>query len=200
MSGPGGPGRQPDLLASLPAERPGADPAALEGVRTALAGLRDEVAGLRAAVEAEGPAPATADALDAWGERLGERVDAAGGDAAAIAARAGAMTDAAKRIDAGLERLCVDLELRIEPLEGPPPRHLPEGVTAGDLDEAVEKMATRARVDYGVIADKIAGLRRDLRTMRVRRAYLAPWAVLVFVLGMALESRIHLLYRWFQAG
>ena len=200
MSGPGGGDREPDLLASLPAERPGADPAALEGVRSALAALRDEVAGLRGALEAQASAPATADALDAWGERLAGRVDTVGGAAAAVAARAGAMTDAAERIDAGLKRLCIDLELRIEPLEGPPPRRPPEGVTAGDLDKAVERIASRAGVDYGAVRDTIAGLRGDLRAMRFRRAVLASLAVVFFAAGMALESRIHLLYHWLWAG
>ena len=58
----------PDLLASLPNERPacGIDPAAFEELLTGVQDLREQVAGLREAVSAEGPAPVTPEALEAW--------------------------------------------------------------------------------------------------------------------------------------
>lgn len=194
MSEERGGDRQPDLLASLPAERPGLDTAALEGLRSGLAELRDEVAGLRSALEAEGPAPATAAALDAWGERLAGRMDAAARPDGEHAVEA-----AADRIEAALARVSERLSAEIGVLD----RRLGDsraeggGVTAGDLDEAVEKMTARTRLDYGSIDTKLGMLRRDVAGLRFRwRAFLAPWVAFVFVLGMVLESRIHVLYRW----
>ena len=108
---------QPDLLASLPDERqvPGIDPAVIEKLLTEVQDLRNEFAGLKEAVSAEGPAPVTLEALEAWGDkhvaRVAEaaRTEAAPGDNAAAtrikriedaAAKAAA---AAERIDGGLE-------------------------------------------------------------------------------------------------
>ena len=61
---------QPDLLASLPAERPpalqpapGIDPASIEKLLTEVRDLRNDFAGLKEAVSAEGPAPVTLDDL-----------------------------------------------------------------------------------------------------------------------------------------
>ena len=72
---------QPDLLASLPAERPpasqpapGIDPAAFEELLTGVRDLREQVAGLRKAAAAEGPAPVTPEALEVWGDKLVARV------------------------------------------------------------------------------------------------------------------------------
>ena len=71
---------QPDLLASLPAERPpasqpapGIDPAAFEELLTGVRDLREQVAGLREAISADRPAPVpsalTPEALEAWGRQ-----------------------------------------------------------------------------------------------------------------------------------
>ena len=61
---------QPDLLASLPAERPpasqlapGIDPASIEKLLTEMRDLRNDFAGLKEAVSAERPAPVTLDDL-----------------------------------------------------------------------------------------------------------------------------------------
>ena len=117
---------QPDLLASLPDERPpasqpapGIDPASIEELLTGVRDLREQFAGLREAEAADRPAPVpaalTPEALEAWGDKLVARVaeaartaDAPGDNAAATrikriedaAARAAA---AAERIDGGLE-------------------------------------------------------------------------------------------------
>ena len=121
---------QPDLLASLPDERPpasqpapGIDPAAIEELVTGVRDIREQFAGLREAEAADRPAPVpaavpqalTLEALEAWGDKLVARVaeaartaDAPGDEAAATrikriedaAARAAA---AAERIDGGLE-------------------------------------------------------------------------------------------------
>ena len=71
---------QPDLLASLPDERPpasqpapGIDPAAIEELLTGVRDLREQLAGLRQLDTAEGPAPVpaalTPEALEAWGDK-----------------------------------------------------------------------------------------------------------------------------------
>ena len=112
---------QPDLLASLPDERPapGNDPASIEKLLTGVQDLREQFAGLREAEAADRPAPVpaalTPEALEAWDDKLVARVaeaartaDAPGDEAAATrikriedaAARAAA---AAERIDGGLE-------------------------------------------------------------------------------------------------
>ena len=72
---------QPDLLASLPDERPpasqpgpGIDPASIEELLTGVRDLREQVAGLREAESAERPAPVTREALEAWGDKLVARV------------------------------------------------------------------------------------------------------------------------------
>ena len=72
---------QPDLLASLPDERPpasqpapGIDPAAIEELVTGVRDLREQFAGLREAEAAERPAPVTLEALEAWGDKLVARV------------------------------------------------------------------------------------------------------------------------------
>ncbi len=93
---------QPDLLASLPAERPpasqpapGIDPAAIEELLTGVRDLREQVAGLSRVAEgaaaAKQPAPVTPEALEAWGDKLVSRVaeaartaDAPGDEAAAF--------------------------------------------------------------------------------------------------------------------
>ena len=76
---------QPDLLASLPDERPpasqpapGIDPAAIEELVTGVRDLREQVAGLKGAEAADRPAPVpaalTPEALEAWGDKLVARV------------------------------------------------------------------------------------------------------------------------------
>ena len=121
---------QPDLLASLPDERPpasqpapGNDPASIEELLTEVRDLREQVAGPREAESADRPAPVpaavpqalTLEGLEAWGDKHVARVaeaartaDAPGDEAAAArieriedaAAKAAA---AAERIDGGLE-------------------------------------------------------------------------------------------------
>ena len=106
---------QPDLLASLPDERPpasqpapGIDPAAIEELLTGVRDLREQFAGLREAVAADRPAPVTLEALEAWGDKLVARVaeaartaDAPGDEAAAT--RIKRMEDAAAKAAAAAE-------------------------------------------------------------------------------------------------
>ena len=196
-------GGQPDLLSSLPGDPPGPDAAVLEGLRTGVAQVLDEVAGLRRIVEAERPAPATREDLDALGARLADRMDAAA--RSDEPSPAGAAEDAAARIEAGLvrigERITVEiggLERRLA-AERPEAGAVPEGI--GETLDTLNETTAATRVDYRLINDALAGLRRDIASLRFRwRAFLAPWVVFVFVLGMAAESRILVLYRLLWAG
>ena len=196
---------QPDLLASLPDERPpasqpapGIDPAAIEELLTEVRDLREQVAGLREAEAADRPAPVpaalTPEALEAWGDKLVTRVaeaartaDAPGDDAAAArlrrieeaAARAAA---AAERIDGGLESTADRVTAEV----GAAATRIEAGfrITRDHVDRksrlvhrAVEELRTR-----------VAGRRFGFGTVLV--------GLIVFVLGMLLESRIHILYNW----
>ena len=207
---------QPDLLASLPAESPsasrpdpGIDPAAIEELLTGVRELREQIAGLREAVSTERSAPEpaalpeavpqalTLEALESWGDSLVARVaeaartgDAPGDDAAPIVAdHTGRIEEAAAKAAAAAERI--------------------DGGLAGTADRVaagIEEAA--ARMDKGLamtrnhvtqhsrlvhetlddIRTQTAGPRFGLKTVLV--------GVAIFVLGMLLESHIHLLYRW----
>ena len=190
---------QPNLLASLPDERPGPgiDPAAIEEVLTAVQDLREQFAGLREAVSAEGPAPVTLEALEAWGDNLVTRVaeaaqtaDASGDDA--VVAHIGRMEEAAAKAAAAVQRNNAELNSIADQL----------AATVKRMESAVARMET----DLATLRDNIGGeSRRSEPTLEDIRTHTAGprfgwWTVLacliVFVLGMALESRIHILYRW----
>ena len=196
---------QPDLLASLPDERPpasqpapGIDPASIEELLTGVRDLREQFAGPREAEAADRPAPVpaalTPEALEAWGDKLVARVaeaartaDAPGDEAAATrikriedaAARAAA---AAERIDGGLEGTADRVTAEV----GAAATRIEAGfrITRDHVDRksrlvhrAVEELRTR-----------VAGRRFGFGTILV--------GLIVFVLGMLLESRIHILYNW----
>ena len=116
---------QPDLLASLPDERPapGIDSAAIEELLTEVRDLREQVAGPREAEAADRPAPVpaavpqalTLEGLEAWGDKHVARVaeaartaDAPGDEAAA--ARIERIEDAAAKAAAAAERIAGGLE------------------------------------------------------------------------------------------
>ena len=196
---------QPDLLASLPDERPpasqpapGIDPASIEKLLTGVRDLREQVAGLKGAESADRPAPVpaalTPEALEAWGDKLVARVaeaartaDTPGDNAAATrikriedaAARAAA---AAERIDGGLESTADRVTAEV----GAAATRIEAGfrITRDHVDRksrlvhrAVEELRTR-----------VAGPRYGWRTVLL--------CLIVFVAGMLLESRIHILYNW----
>ena len=199
---------QPDLLASLPDERPpasqpapGIDPAAIEELLTGVRDLREQFAGLRQLDSADRPAPVpaalTPEALEAWGDKLVARVaeaartaDTPGDDAAAAVAdhirrvedAAAKAAAAAERIDGGLESTADRVVAEIE-----------GAVTT--MNESLAK--TRAQVIQQsrqadpileVIKTRVAGRRFGFGTVLV--------GLIVFVLGMLLESRTHILYNW----
>ena len=190
---------QPDLLASLPDERPGPgiDPAAFEELLTGMRDLREQLAGLRESDSAERPAPVTPEASEAWGDNLVARVaeaartaDASGDDAAA--AHIGRMEEAAAKAAAAVQRNNAELNSIADQL----------AATVKRMESAVARMET----DLATLRDNIGGeSRRSEPTLEDIRTHTAGprfgwWTVLacliVFVLGMALESRIHILYRW----
>ena len=192
---------QPDLLASLPDERPpasqpapGIDPAAFGELRTGVRDLREQVAGLTKAAAAERPAPVTPEALEAWGDKLvarvaeAERTEAAPKDDAA-AAHIGRIEEAAAKAAAVAERI------------------------AGGQDSTADRVATEiegavTRIETGLATTRNANRQQSrqadpileeilTRTAGLRFGWRAVLLFLiVFVLGMLLESRIHILYRW----
>ena len=194
---------QPDLLASLPDERPapGIDSAAIEELLTEVRDLREQVAGLREAEAADRPAPMpaalTPEALEAWGDKLvagvaeAERTEAAPQDDAAAAVAdhirrvedAAAMASAAaERIDGGLEstadRVVAEIEGAVTTMnEGLAKTRAQVIQQSRQADPILEEILTRT-----------AGLRFGWRAVLL--------FLIVFVAGMLLESYIHLFYRW----
>jgi len=202
-------GGQPDLLASLPAEHPpssrpepGIDPAAIEELLAGVRELREQVAGLREAVSAERTAPVsetlTRELLDALGEDLVVRVGEAARTAAKPPAAPGDDASAAhlRRIEEAAARATAAAERVGGGLDGTADR------VATEVGEAVTRMEmglglTRNHVDrvsrlaHGALQDieaRVAGRRFGWGTI-------LAWLI-VFVLGMVLESQIHLFYRW----
>ena len=192
---------QPDLLASLPAERPPAsqpapdiDPAAIKELLTGVQDLRKQFAELREADSAERPVPVTPEALKAWGDNLVARVadaartaDTPGDDAAAV--RIGRIEEAAAKAAAAAERI--------------------DGRLEGNADRvAAEIEGAVTRIETGLATTRAHVIQHsrqaDPTLEEIRRHTAGPrfgrWTVLacliVFVLGMLLESRIHFLYRW----
>ena len=209
---------QPDLLASLPGQRPalGIDPAAFEELRTAVQDIREQLAGLRDGVCAERPAPVTP---EAWGDKLVTRVveaaRTADNAAAAIAVHTGrieaaaAKSAAAERIDGGLESTADRFAAEVKGLEE---WLAEERSTIRATAAGIESAVTRIETGLGKILDNTSRESRradrtleDIRTRMAGlkfgwRAVLAPWVVFVFILGMAFESRTLLLYRLLWAG
>ena len=196
---------QPDLLASLPDERPpasqpapGIDPAAIEELVTGVRDIREQFAGLREAEAADRPAPVpaalTPEALEAWGDKLVARVaeaartaDAPGDNAAAT--RIKRIEDAAAKAEAAAERIDGGLESTADRVTA----EIEGAVTT--MNESLAK--TRAQVIQQsrqadpileVIKTRVAGPRYGWRTVLL--------CLIVFVAGMLLESYIHLFYRW----
>ena len=196
---------QPDLLASLPDEHPpasqpapGIDPAMIEELLTGVRDLREQVAGLREAESADRPAPVpaalTLEALEAWGDKLVARVaeaartaDAPGDNAAAT--RIKRMEDAAAKAEAAAERIDGGLESTADRVVA----EIEGAVTRIETGLATTRNANRQQSRQAdpileEILTRTAGLRFGWRAVLL--------FLIVFVLGMLLESRIHILYNW----
>jgi len=206
--GKGRRGGQPDLLASLPAEHPpssrpepGIDPAAIEELLAGVRDLREQLSGVNEAVSADRPAPVsetlpealTREILDAWGEDLVTRVGEAArseavpkDDAAATHLRR--IEEAAAKAGAAAERIGGGLDSTADRV-------------ATEVGEAVTRietglMKTRDHVDR--VSRLAHGALQDIET-RVSGRF-SKWTiiagVIVFALGMLLESRALIIYRW----
>ena len=200
---------QPDLLASLPDERPpasqpapGNDPASIEELLTEVRDLREQVAGPREAESADRPAsvPAavpqalTLEGLEAWGDKHVARVaeaartaDAPGDEAAA--ARIERIEDAAAKAAAAAERIAGGLESTADRVTA----EVEGAVTRIETGLATTRNANRQQSRQAdpileEILTRTAGLRFGWRAVLL--------FLIVFVLGMLLESRIHILYNW----
>ena len=196
---------QPDLLASLPDERPpasqpapGIDPAAFEELLTGMRDLRKQVAGLKGAESAERPAPVTLEALEVWGDNLVARVAEAARPAEApaddaAAAHLGRIEEAAAKAAAAAERIAGGQDSTADrvaaEIEGAVTR-IETGLAT--TRNANRQEARRADPTLEVIKTRVAGPRFGLPMV------LAGLIVLVF--GMLIESRIHILYRWLWTG
>ena len=200
---------RPNLLASLPAERPpasppapGIDPAAIEELLTGVRNLREQVAGLREAVSTERSAPEpqalTLEALESWGDKLVARVaeaaqaEAASGEddaAATVAEQTGRIEEAAGKAAAAAERVDQGMATTADrvaaEIEGAAARI--ETGLAATRSEVIQQSGPIRGLLYDIVA-QTAGPRFGLKTVLV-------WLI-VFILGMLLESHIHLLYRW----
>ena len=211
---------RPDLLASLPAEGPPAsppapviDPAAIEELLTEVRNLREQVAGLKEAVSTERSAPEpaalpeaapevlTREALESWGDKLVARVAeaarpadapaAAPGEdaAAALAAHTGRIEEAAAKAAAAAERIARGMATTAD------------RVAAG-VEEAAARIETGLAATHAHVTQHSRLVHETLDDIRTQTA--GPkfgWRaillfLIVFVLGMLLESHIHLLYRW----
>ena len=194
---------QPDLLASLPAERPGPgiDPAAIEELLSGVQDLREQVAGLREAGSAERPAPVTPEALEAWGDSLVTRVaEAAQTEAApkddAAAAHIGRMEEAAAKAAAATERINGGQDGAADRLAA-----AVEGIENAVTRIETGLATTRAHVTRE--SRRSDPILEDIRTQTAGPRFGLPMVLaglIVLVAGMLLESRTHLLYRWLWAG
>ena len=205
--GKGRRGGQPDLLASLPAEHPpssrpepGIDPATIEELLTGVRELREQVAGLKEAASAERPAPATPEALQTWGDGLVARVAEAARTAAkppaapkddASAAHMGRIEEAAAKAAGAAERIAGGLDSTADrvaaEVEGAVTR-IEAGLQV--TRERVSEQSRQAREALYAIETRVTGPRFGLGMILA--------GLIVFILGMVLESRAHIIYRWWS--
>ena len=184
---------QPDLLASLPEERPapGIDRAALEELRTAVQDIGEQLAGLREAASGERQARVTPEALEAWGDQLVTRVveagrtaDAPADDAAAAVAfhtgrieeaAAKAAAAAAERIDGGLESTADRFAAEFKGMEE---RLAEDRSTIRATAAGIESAVTRIETGLGKMRDDTsrASGRADRYLEDIRRRTAIPEA------------------------
>ena len=203
----------PNLLAPLPGDpaAPGTVPAAFEEVRAAVLDIRERLTALETAAAAERPEPVTREALDAWGERLLKRFDDEGvperamaDDGVLIVAECAArMTDAAR----GIEEGAAGAEKRLMNRIGEAEETLGQRLSATDTTKGMDDVrqaagriesevgAFRSRVDsrFNYVATTVSDIQVTARNLQFRwRAILSPWAIFVFLLGMASATSFRL--------
>ena len=210
---------QPDLLASLPAEGPLAtppapsiDPAAIEELLTGVQDLREQVAGLREAVSTGRSAPEpealpeavpqalTLEALKSWGDTLVARVaeaartgDAPGDDAAAIADHTARIEEAASKAAAAAERIDQGMATTADRVAA----EIKEAVTT--IETGLQITRERVRQQFRLVHETLDDILTQTAGLKFGwRAVLL--ILIVFGLGMLIESRMHALYRWLWTG
>ena len=165
---------QPDLLATLPAERPlasqpapGIDPATIEELLTGVQDLREQVAGLRKAAAADRAAALTLEALEACVDKLVARVAEAARTAGApaadeVAACLGRIRETVAELTAEVQRqnaeLCSIVNERAAARTAEAPADDAAAVRIGRMEDAAAKAAAAAERVDGVLestADRI---------------------------------------------
>ena len=160
---------QPDLLASLPAERPpaslpdpGIDPAVVEELLTGVRDLREQIAGLREAVVAERPAPMT---LEDLREQFAGLKEAVSSDRPEAVPQAVPEVLTREALEAWGDRLVARVgeaaRTRAEPSAELPaePKDEAAAAHAGRIEEAAAKaVAAAERIDKGLdgTGDRVA--------------------------------------------
>lgn len=202
--------RGPNLLAGVPGEpaAPGGDPAATERLLAAVLDIGERLAALERAASSERPPPVTREELDAWGEgllkKVGGMVPKEAGAGAAIAEHAGKMAGAADRIDTVLERHGDRFSAEIKAME----KWLAEDRTVirastsgiesatGRIEAALGEFCKRAESRFSDIASVVWGIRDRTQALDFNwRVLVAPWAIFVFLMGMAFATSIKLANR-----
>ena len=174
---------QPDLLASLPDERPpasqpapGIDPASIEELLTEVRDLREQVAGLKGAESADRPAPVpaavpqalTLEGLEAWGDKLVTRfaeaartADTPGEDE--VVARLGRIKEKLAEVTATVRRQNAELSSIGNERAAARTADTPGDDAAAARIERIEETAAKAeaaaeRIDGGLesTADRVA--------------------------------------------
>ena len=127
--------------------------------------------------------------------RLEDRVDSVRPPAGAGAAVA------ADRVEVALQQLGDRVAAMFGGLEARPGQASPlaEDGAAEKIGTALNTMSTM-KYDTNHVRTELVRLRRRIDGLHLGGAFFAPWTILVFLLGMALESRAHLLYRWLWAS
>ena len=206
-------------------QAPDIDPAAIEELLTRMRDLGEQVAGLKEAVSAERPAPVTLDdlreqfaglreaeaterpapvtqeALESWGDKLVARVAeaarpadapaAAPGEdaAAAVADHTGRIEEAAARAAAAAERIDQGMETTADRVAV----EIKGAVTT--INEGLAKTRAQVIQQSRLVHRAVEELRTRVAGPRFgwRRVFVC---LIVFVAGMLVESRIHILYNW----
>ncbi|MCY4590495.1 MAG: hypothetical protein OXE86_08015 [Alphaproteobacteria bacterium] len=196
-------GRPPDLLASLPAERPapGIDPAVIEEIRAGMLELRELYAGLQQAQSADRPArPESEEALKEWFEslvaRYAETARVAAPDAAAMAGLVTRIEEAATKTLAAADRIVEEAKGMAARNQAAADRIVEEGKGTVVRTAQIHSMAASIAAVADRIAKQAPGWRFGVGTL----VSLMIVSVVPFALGMLFESRALVFYRWLWAG
>ena len=220
---------QPDLLASLPAERPpasqpapGIDPASIEELLTEVRDLRNDFAELKEAVSAQRLAPVTPEELREQFAGPRETEPTAGPAPVTLEALeawgdklVARVAEAARPADTPGDDAAATRTKRIEDAA-------PKSEAAAErIDGGLESTADRVVAEVGAAVTRIEkglAMTRNQVTQHSRRVHetldnirtqtagprfglkTVLVGLIVLVFGMLIESRIHVLYGWLWSG